>query len=81
MAAAEFRSSHAHRRTSEIVAYFMQGLSARSKILLCYDDAANLNAIVRKLPTAVKADLICPTRQREWPADVAVPATKEKLES
>ncbi len=59
----------------------MHGLSAMSKILFCCDDAANLNAIVRKLPTAVEADFICPTRQREWPADIAVPATKKKLQS
>ena len=59
----------------------MQGLSAMTNILLCCDDAANLNAIVRELPAAVEADLICPTRQREWPADIAVPATKKKLES
>ena len=52
-----------------------------SKILFCCDDAANLDTIVRKLPTAVEADLIRPTRQRKRPADIAVPATKEKLQS
>jgi hypothetical protein len=52
-----------------------------SKILFCCDDAANLDTIVRKLPAAVEADLIRPTRQRKRPADIAVPATKEKLQS
>jgi hypothetical protein len=59
----------------------MHGLAAMGKILFCWDYAANLNAIVRKLPTAVEADLIRPTRQRKRPADIAVPATKEKLQS
>jgi hypothetical protein len=59
----------------------MHGLSAMSKILFCCDDAANLDTIVRKLPAAVEADLIRPTRQRKRPADIAVPATKEKLQS
>jgi len=52
-----------------------------TNILLCCDHAANLNAIVRKLPTAVEADLICPTRQSERLADITMPATKEKLKS
>ncbi len=59
----------------------MQGLSAMTKILFSfYDVATNLSAIVSKLLSAVKTRLIRPTRQREWPAEIAMPATKEELD-
>jgi hypothetical protein len=43
--------------------------------------ASDLRAIVRNFLSAVETHLIGPAGKREWPAEIAVPATKEKLEA
>jgi hypothetical protein len=52
-----------------------------TKILfLFWDVATNFSAIVRRLLPTVETHLIRPIRQREWPAEIAMSATKQELE-
>jgi hypothetical protein len=41
--------------------------------------AAEISADISELLAAVETYLVRPPREREWPAAIAVPATKEKL--
>jgi hypothetical protein len=59
-----------------------QRLSSAIEILFSFcDAAANLSPIVGKLLSGVQTHFIRPTRQREWAAQIAVPATNEKLDT